>query len=108
MGRTFSRRIVLQWTLCAVLALPAPGQAAVRHRISVGTITQISQAALRIHSKTHNSNATFRIDGTTKFLDRGQPIPRVRFKVGTYVTVSYATGAHGAMIAYHISLRHGR
>jgi hypothetical protein len=96
--------LVLCCMLAATLAAPR-GAAAARHRFYVGTITKISTTSLTIHSKTHNADFTFAVVSSTQFLQHGQPIARARFRVGSYVTVSFSPGPHNSMIAYHISLR---
>ena len=92
--------------LVLTVALAVTNAAATaRHHIYVGTITRISAAALTIHSKTHAADYTFQIDQSTRFLVHGLAVSRDRFKVGSYVTVSYSAGSRGVMLAYHVSLR---
>ena len=102
MIRLFSAALI---ALTLALAGTIGATAAVRHHIYVGTITRISAAALTIHSKSRASDYTFQIDQSTRFLVHGQAVSRDRFKVGSYVTVSYSAGSKGAMLAYHVSLR---
>ena len=96
--------LVLTVLLVICLTAPRPAGAA-RHKSYVGTITAISTNALTIHSKSHNTDFHFVIDGNTRFLQHGLGIPRNNFKVGSYVTVSFSPGPNNTMIAYHISLR---
>lgn len=102
-----ARALLLVVLLSALVALAAsaPTAFAIRHRLYVGTITAISANALTIHSKAHAADFRFTIDGNTKFLQKGKEISRMRFHVGSYVTVSFSAGPHNSMIAYHISLR---
>ncbi|HWE63427.1 MAG TPA: hypothetical protein VHB98_17055, partial [Chloroflexota bacterium] len=92
-----ARLSTLALWLALVVALAGFPRAAlaVRHHSYVGTITRISATALTIHSKTHAANFTFVIEGSTRFLQHGAPIPSARFRVGSYVTVSYSPGPHG-------------
>jgi hypothetical protein len=95
---------VLALSLVVVL-VPVQHVAAARHHSYVGTITAISANSLTIHSKTHAANFHFVVNGQTRFLRRGQPVPRSLFKRGTYVTVSYSPGPNKSMVAWHISIR---
>jgi hypothetical protein len=108
-GKTTVRaaRVIAVVLLLMVATVWAPSSsiAATRHHSYVGTIVAISSNALTIHSKTHATNYHFNIDGQTKFLQHGQAIARSRFKVGSYVTVSYSQGPRNSMVAWHISLR---
>jgi hypothetical protein len=88
-------------------ALARPVDAA-RRPSHVGTITAISNSVLTIHSKTHKTYYHFVINSDTAFLQHGKPVSRSLFRVGTYVTVTYATGANGTLIAIHVSLRQSR
>ena len=107
MRLSWAARILVLSVGVALLAFGSRGAPALaaRHHFYVGTITQISEKSITIHSKTHNANYTFVIDGSTRFLRHGQAVARNLFKVGSYVTVSYSSGPRNSMIAYHISLR---
>lgn len=97
---------LLVWLVLAASLIGAPrGVSAARHHSYVGTITKLSAASLTIHSKTHAADFTFAIVSSTRFMQHGQQISRARFRVGSYVYVSYSAGPHGSMIAYHIILR---
>lgn len=101
-----TRVLALALLLIAIVALQrAPLALAARHRSYTGTITAISATALTIHSKTHNADFHFAINASTKFLQKGKEISRSRFHPGSYVYVSYSSGPHNGMIAWHISLR---
>lgn len=100
------RLVLLALALSAMTLWGTPSAVrAARHHFYVGTITAISDSALTIHSKTHGADFRFAIDGNTRFLQHGQQIPRSRFHVGSYVTVSFSPGPRNTLIAYHISLR---
>jgi hypothetical protein len=94
--------VVLLYTLYAGSARAA------RRPSHVGTITAISSSALTIHSKTHKTYYHFAINSQTLFLDHGHEVSRNSFKIGTYVTVTYAPGPNNSLIAIHISLRRAR
>jgi hypothetical protein len=81
---------------------------AARRPSHVGTITAISSSTLTIHSKTHKTYYHFVINSQTLFLDRNHEVSRNLFKVGTYVTVTYAAGSNNSLIAIHVSLRQAR
>jgi hypothetical protein len=81
---------------------------AARSPSHVGTITAISSTAITIHSKTHKTYYHFVINSQTLFLQRGHEVSRNLFKVGTYVTVTYAAGPNNSLIAIHVSLRQVR
>jgi hypothetical protein len=101
----------LVWLVAGVLLCAQTGlsvqtaQAAVRHRSYVGTITAISVGSLTIYSKAHATDFRFIITSQTAFLQKSKPIARSRFKVGSYVTVSFSPGPNNSMVAWHISLR---
>ena len=102
-----TRILALALLLIGVAALYTVQPAlATRHHSYTGTITAIAATTLTIHSKAHNTNFHFVIDGQTLFLQKGKQISRSRFHPGSYVYVSYSSGAHNSMIAWHISLRH--
>ena len=105
-SRCFTVTLVIALLFAMVQTASAAGTK--RHPFHVGTIKAITASTLVIYSKTHRTNYRFVIDNSnngTKFMKNGVAVSRLLFKVGTYVTVSYSTGAHGTMIAWHVSLR---
>lgn len=109
MTRSWLQRLpLLLLTILAVYGVLARPVAAARRPSHVGTITAISSSALTIHSKTHKTYYHFVIDGDTAFLQHGKPASRNLFRVGSYVTVTYAPGSNRTLIAIHVSLRQSR
>jgi hypothetical protein len=106
-SRLYRPLLVLVLVLVWYGALVQP-VAAARRPSHVGTITAISSTALTIHSKTHKTYYHFVITSDTAFLQHGKPVARSLFKIGSYVTVTYATGPNGTLIAIHVSLRQVR
>lgn len=104
-----SKLLVFGFASVLVLSSILAGAAQAARRPShVGTITAIANTTMTIHAKTRKTYYHFVINAQTEFLQHGRPVARNLFKVGTYVTVSYATGPHNTLIAVHISLRQTR